>query len=159
MVKRFKKDRGTFWDGDKRLNMTESVNIMNSLHEENMNIKKAIENYIKDYEISDDYNRHDPRIENHTIKHLSYCDMQKHVCSTVLGVLGHLKEYYSCPECGSSDEYFIEVHYARFWSPPENNVYEKRECAACGYNETVKRPEYVYKEEEWRRQEFDYENL
>ena len=41
-AKRFKKDRGTFWDNDKRLNMEETVEILNALHEENQHIKHTI---------------------------------------------------------------------------------------------------------------------
>lgn len=114
----------------------------NNLVEENTNIKKAIENYIKDYEIYDDFNNNDPRSENHTVKHLSYCDMRKHVNDTVIGVLNHLKESYSCPKCGSS-HYFVDVTYK------DSNVYEKRECGDCNYNEIIKRPEYTYNENEW----------
>ena len=38
--KRFKKERGTFWDKDKRLNMDETVELLNELHEENQSLKK-----------------------------------------------------------------------------------------------------------------------
>ena len=37
--KRFKSDRGTFWDNDKRLNMDETVELLNALHEENQDLK------------------------------------------------------------------------------------------------------------------------
>ena len=43
-AKRFKKDRGTFWDNDKRLNMEETVEILNALHEENEQLQKEVEN-------------------------------------------------------------------------------------------------------------------
>jgi plasmid maintenance system antidote protein VapI len=45
--KRFKKDRGTFWDKDKRLNMDETVDLLNALHEENTRLKEY-EKYVGD---------------------------------------------------------------------------------------------------------------
>ena len=38
--KRFYKDRGTFWDNDKRLSMNETVELLNHLHEENIKCKE-----------------------------------------------------------------------------------------------------------------------
>ena len=129
-------------EGPREYKLNDVIDLLNRLVEENTNIKKAIENYIKDYEIYDDFNNNDPRSENHTVKHLSYCDMRKHVNDTVIGVLNHLKESYSCPKCGSS-HYFVDVTYK------DRNVYEKRECGDCNYNEIIKRREYKYNEEEW----------
>ena len=49
--KRFKKDRGTFWDNDKRLNMDETVELLNDLHEENQQLKRDMKGYETNYEM------------------------------------------------------------------------------------------------------------
>ena len=45
-MKRFKKDKGTFWDKDKRLNMDETVELLNELHEENNLLKDIIKDIV-----------------------------------------------------------------------------------------------------------------
>ena len=51
-AKRFKKERGTFWDKDKRLNMDETVELLNELYEENEHLKQSFKEVLKDLEVT-----------------------------------------------------------------------------------------------------------
>ena len=47
-MKRFKKDKGTFWDKDKRLNMDETVELLNELHDEKQSVIDWIDRKIEE---------------------------------------------------------------------------------------------------------------
>lgn len=115
------------------------------------NIQQGIDKNIKEFEEYDDYNRNDPRPENRNVKHLSYNDMQKQVNNYVLGVLSHLKEYYSCPKCLNDEHFIMEVTYH------EDKVYEKMHCHECGYHEIKERPVYRYDPKKYERKRLNYE--
>lgn len=125
------------------------VELLNELYTykyENQKIKQNIEKYIKDYEEFDDYIKNHSTVDT-TVKHLSYKDMKEQECNTVIGVLNHIKESYSCPNCRCNEQFFTTVYYGKDGLNTDGYVYEKRECTNCNYHEIIKRPTHTYIQE------------